>query len=109
QLVLNVILLALPVHPDIADDVLATERLLRITMASGALVLVHNVYGQAAPGSRMGIRTAMLGLALMWGYDLNLYTLAYLDARGAVGLFGYRGIFVALLAPLFVIGSGTAK
>ena len=41
---------------------------LRITTAAGALVLVHNVYGQAAPASRSNIRFAMLGLAL----DLDL-------------------------------------
>ena len=105
QLALNLLLLIAPVPLDVADDVLATERLLRITMASGALVLVHNVYGQAAPQSRLGIRTTMLGLALMWGFDLNLYTLAYLDAQGAATLFQYRGLFVAIIAPLFIIGS----
>ena len=41
----------------------------------GSLVLVHNLYGQAAPASRSHIRFAMLGLAAMWIYDLNLYTL----------------------------------
>jgi putative PEP-CTERM system histidine kinase len=78
-------------------------------LAAGALVLVHNVYGQAAPQSRIGIRTAMLALALTWGYDLNLYTLAYLAAPGAEALFQYRGLFAALVAPLFVIGSARGK
>ena len=58
-----------------------TGLVLRITTAAGALVLVHNVYGQAAPASRSHIRLAMLGLALMWVYDLNLYTVAYLGSR----------------------------
>jgi putative PEP-CTERM system histidine kinase len=109
QLVLNMLMLALPLHPDVADDVLATERLLRISMASGALVLVHNVYGQAAPQSRLGIRAAMLGLALTWGYDLNLYTLAYLRAPGAAALFEYRGLFMALIAPLFIVSPAAGK
>ena len=60
-----------------------TATLLRITAAAGSLVLVHNLYGQAAPASRSTIRFAMLGLALIWIYDLNLYTIAYLDAAGA--------------------------
>ena len=56
-----------------------TGLLLRITTAAGALVLVHNVYGQAAPGKPARTSAlAMLGLALMWVYDLNLYTMAYL-------------------------------
>ena len=57
-----------------------TATLLRITAAAGALVLVHNLYGQAAPASRSNIRLAMLALSLTWSYDLNLYTIAYLDA-----------------------------
>ena len=109
QLALDMLRLALQLPPELAQDVLATEQLLRITMASGALVLVHNVYGQAAPESRAGIRTAMLGLVLMWGYDLNLYTLAYLDAKGALALFQYRGVFLAALAPLFIVGASAGK
>jgi putative PEP-CTERM system histidine kinase len=109
QLVLNVLMLAVALPPDLAADVLATERLLRITMAAGALVLVHNVYGQAAPQSRLGIRTTMLGLALIWGYDLNLYTLAYLDPEGAGALFQYRGLFTAIVAPLFIVSSVGGK
>ena len=60
---------------------LDTAALLRITAAAGSLVLVHNLYGQAAPASRSSIRFAMLGLALIWTYDLNLYTVAYLGGR----------------------------
>ena len=109
QLVLNLLMLAVALPPKLALDVLATEHLLRITMAAGALVLVHNVYGQAAPQSRLGIRTTMLGLALIWGYDLNLYTLAYLEPQGADALFQYRGLFTALVAPLFLIHSAGGK
>jgi putative PEP-CTERM system histidine kinase len=109
QLTLDLLMLVAPIAPDVERDVLATERLLRITMASGALVLVHNVYGQAAPQSRLGIRTAMLGLALTWGYDLNLYTLAYLKAPGAAVLFQYRGLFMALIAPLFIVSPAAGK
>ena len=58
-----------------------TACILRITAAAGALVLVHNLYGQAAPASRSSIRFAMLALAMIWIYDLNLYTVAYLDSR----------------------------
>jgi hypothetical protein len=56
-----------------------TAIILRLTAAAGALVLVHNFYGQAAPSSRGSIRLAMIALAGMWAYDLNLYTIAYFD------------------------------
>jgi len=86
------------------DDVLSTASLLRVTTSAGALILVHNIYGQAAPHSRLKIRGPMLGLTLMWGYDLNLATLSYLQGSGASSvdqLFQLRGIFIALTAPLF--------
>jgi putative PEP-CTERM system histidine kinase len=85
--------------------VAATGLVLRITTAAGALVLVHNVYGQAAPASRSHIRFAMLGLALIWTYELNLYTSVYLGSAGAPRLVEWRGLVVALAAPLFALAT----
>ncbi|MEO8454508.1 MAG: XrtA/PEP-CTERM system histidine kinase PrsK [Sphingomicrobium sp.] len=85
--------------------IVLTSLILRITTAAGALVLVHNIYGQAAPASRTHIRLGMLGLAWMWGYDLNLYTTAYLGSSTATSLDEWRGLAVALTAPLFALGA----
>lgn len=82
-----------------------TGLILRITTAAGALVLVHNVYGQAAPASRSHIRLAMLGLAIIWVYDLNLYTVLYLGSRTSERLAEWRGLAVALTAPLFALAA----
>lgn len=82
-----------------------TGLVLRITTAAGALVLVHNVYGQAAPESRSQIRLAALGLALMWVYDLNLYTIAYLGSATAQRLTQWRGFALALTAPMFALAT----
>jgi len=101
---LSIITFFVALTPDQYIDVLTTGSLLRITSSAGALVLVHNVYGQAAPESRLRIRGPMLGLTLMWGYDLNLATLAYLEGVGSGTvdeLFRLRGIFMAIIAPLF--------
>jgi putative PEP-CTERM system histidine kinase len=90
-------------------DVLRTASLLRITTTAGALVLVHNIYGQAAPESRLRIRGPMLGLTIMWGYELNLATLAYLQGPFALSvdvLFRLRGLLMAGIAPLFALTSG---
>ena len=84
----------------------ATSTILRITAAAGSLVLVHNLYGQAAPESRAAIGTAMLALVVTWGYDLNLYTLYYLDPEAGRGLIDWRGALIALTAPLFAVGAG---
>ena len=83
-----------------------TAIILRLTAAAGALVLVHNLYGQAAPSSRSNIRLAVLALTVMWAYDLNLYTVAYFDPAAAQGLFDWRGLALCLVAPLFAIESG---
>jgi putative PEP-CTERM system histidine kinase len=88
-----------------SDTVTETGLMLRFTTAAGALVLVHNVYGQAAPASRAHIRFAMLGLALIWFYDLNLYTSIYLGSSGAARLLEWRGVMVALAAPLFALAT----
>ena len=82
-----------------------TGLMLRFTTAAGALILVHNVYAQAAPASRSHIRFAMIGLALMWFYDLNLYTSLYLGSGGAERLIEWRGLVVALAAPLFALAT----
>jgi putative PEP-CTERM system histidine kinase len=88
-----------------SEAIAQTSLILRITTAAGALVLVHNLYGQAAPASRTHIRLAMLGLAWLWGYDLNLYTTAYLGSSSASFLGEWRGLAVAVTAPLFAVGA----
>ncbi len=88
-----------------SEAITETALVLRITTAAGALVLVHNVYGQAAPASRSHIRSAMLGLALIWMYDLNLYTSEYLEAAGSKALIEWRGVAVAFAAPLFALST----
>ena len=88
-----------------SDTIAKTGLILRFTAAAGALVLVHNVYGQAAPASRTNIRFAMIGLALMWFYDLNLYASIYLGSARTSRLLEWRGIAVALAAPLFALAT----
>ncbi|HKC03256.1 MAG TPA: XrtA/PEP-CTERM system histidine kinase PrsK [Sphingomicrobium sp.] len=101
---LSALVFIVPLTADQFNDVLSTASLLRVTTSAGALVLVHNIYGQAAPQSRIRIRGPMLGLTLMWGYDLNLATLGYLQGSAATSvdqLFQLRGLFMAMTAPLF--------
>jgi putative PEP-CTERM system histidine kinase len=87
------------------DALLTTAHILGLTIAAGSLVLVHNLYGQAAPDSRWGIRLPMIALAGMWAYDLHLYTVAYLTRGPVDDLFAMRGAIVAALSPLFAIAS----
>ncbi len=90
--------------PEQDSAVAATSLVLRMTTAAGSLVLVHNLYGQAAPASRTSIRLAMAALAMGWVYDLNLYTVAYLGGVPAPALFAWRGAMLLATAPLFALG-----
>ena len=76
-----------------------------LTVAAGSLVLVHNLYGQAAPDSRWGIRLPCIALAAMWAYDLHLYTVAYLTRSPVADLVAMRGAILAMLVPLFALAS----
>lgn len=90
--------------PGGVEALLSTSRILGLLVAAGALILVHNLYGQASPGSRDALRFPMLALAAMWAYDLHLYTLAYFTHGLANELFAMRGLVLVLLAPLFMLG-----
>src|SRR5947209_7243478 len=47
----------------------------------------------------------LLGFAVIWTYDLNLYTSLYLGSGGAKGLIEWRGLAVACAAPLFALAT----
>jgi hypothetical protein len=58
-------------NPRVLEALLTTAHVLGLTIAAGSLVLVHNLYGQAAPDSRWGIRLPMIALA---GCGLTIFT-----------------------------------
>lgn len=78
---------------------------LRMMVAIGALVLVHNLYTAAGPEARWSIRLPMGALALMWVFDLNLYTVAYLTGGPVNQLYDARGLAMMLVAGVIAIGS----
>ncbi|HEV2867531.1 MAG TPA: XrtA/PEP-CTERM system histidine kinase PrsK, partial [Allosphingosinicella sp.] len=90
--------------PLVFETLVSTSQMIGLTIAAGALILVHNLYGQAAPASRDALRYPMLALAAMWGYDLHLYTVAYFTRGGAGDLYAMRGAMLAMVVPLFALG-----
>ena len=92
-------------HSPLAFAALAsTSQIIGLTIAAGSLILVHNLYGQAAPTSRTALRFPMIALSAMWAYDLHLYTVAYLSRAPVPDLFAMRGLVLAMLVPLFALG-----
>jgi putative PEP-CTERM system histidine kinase len=86
------------------EALLAASQMIGLTIAAGSLVLVHNLYGQAVPDSRAGIKLPAIALAAMWAFELHLYTTGYLARTVPEELVGARGLVLAMLAPLFLLG-----
>jgi putative PEP-CTERM system histidine kinase len=92
-------------NPALHGALTSTLQVIGLTIAAGSLVLVHNLYGQAAHESRWGIRLPMIALAGMWAYDLHLYTVAWLTRGPVEDLYAMRGAILAMLVPLFALAS----
>ncbi|MDP8994300.1 MAG: PEP-CTERM system histidine kinase PrsK [Pseudomonadota bacterium] len=105
QIVIGGVMAEFEHSPRIFAALASTSHIIGLTIAAGSLVLVHNLYGQAAPNSRWGIQLPMLALAAMWAYDLHLYTVAWLTREPAEDLFAMRGAILAMIVPLFALAS----
>jgi putative PEP-CTERM system histidine kinase len=79
--------------------------LLRALVAVGALVLLHNLYAGASSVSRQVLRWPAGALLLMWGYQLNLFTIAWFAQAMPTELVALRGLCVALMAVLIAVGA----
>jgi putative PEP-CTERM system histidine kinase len=77
----------------------------RLLFCVGALVLVHNLYAGASQMARETLRWPAAALAVLWVYDLNLSTIAYLGGRRPESLLTMRGAAVLLMVALLAIGA----
>jgi putative PEP-CTERM system histidine kinase len=90
---------------ELHEALVSTAQVIGLTIAAGSLILVHNLYGQAAHESRWGLRLPMIALAGMWTYDLHLYTVAWLTRAPVDDLYAMRGAILSMLVPLFALAS----
>jgi putative PEP-CTERM system histidine kinase len=107
--VLKILPLLFQGSPRIQEGIFLSNVMLRMATPIGALVLVHNLFTAASPQARWGIGLPMLALALMWAFDLNLATVAYLAEQWPPELIAIRGFLLALLASLLVTVSRLAE
>jgi putative PEP-CTERM system histidine kinase len=70
------------------------------------LVLVEQVYRSAADGSRWAVKPSCLGLALVFGFDVYLFSQASLFGRIEADVASVRGALHAVAAPLLLLGHG---
>lgn len=78
--------------------------ILRMMVAVGVLMLLHNLYVGAAPGSRVLLAWPTAAMAGIFAFDLNFYTLAYILGNWPTELSTLRGVATALAAIPFALG-----
>ncbi|KHK91219.1 XrtA/PEP-CTERM system histidine kinase PrsK [Novosphingobium malaysiense] len=77
----------------------------RLLVTVGGLVLVHNLYAGAPREARPALRWPATGLAVLWAFDLNLYTVAYLAARWPAEIAAFRGLAAMILTACIAIAA----
>jgi len=78
---------------------------LHLLFCTGALVLVHNLYVGASKPARQALGWPAAALALAWLYDLNLWTVAYLDGDLPQTLLQLRALVMLAVAGMLAIGA----
>jgi putative PEP-CTERM system histidine kinase len=86
------------------QTVVEFETMFRLLFCVGALVLVHNLFAGASPAGRLLLRWPAAALAVMWLYDLNFYTVAYLSKDVPDTLEALRGGVPLVMAGLLGLG-----
>jgi putative PEP-CTERM system histidine kinase len=90
----------------LADPALTRFNILLLMLAVvGSLVLVHNLYVGADPQARAMLRWPALAFAAVWVFELNLYTVAYLDSDWPVQLSSLHGVVDIAFAVLMSGGA----
>ena len=85
--------------------VLHASFIMRMIVAVGALLLVHNLYAGAGEKDRIGLRPIIFGMAGLWAFDLNFYVISFLVNTPAIEVAVLRGPVVALSALGLILGS----
>lgn len=80
----------------------------RIAVSVTGVVLSHNLFINSREADRSGVRLLAIGLAGLFLYDLNFYTLAFLLPPGSPDLYNIRGAVDALLVLLFLFSTRDA-
>ncbi|MDB5584381.1 MAG: multi-sensor signal transduction histidine kinase [Bradyrhizobium sp.] len=78
---------------------------IRWTYALTGIVFAHYLYRATASSAASGFRLIVVSLAVIWAYNLNLFTLLLLGYRQALLLSDLRGLIVLLLVPGFALAA----
>lgn len=79
--------------------------ILSLATSIGGLVLVHNLYAGAQRDLRPVLRWPAIGLAVIWAFELNLYTVAYLMEAWPQQIASLRGLATLCGVSLLALGA----
>lgn len=77
----------------------------RLLVTVGGLVLAHNLYAGAPREMRATLRWPAAGLAILWAFDLNLYTIAYLARHWPVEIAAFRALAAIALTGCIAVAA----
>lgn len=90
---------------EVQQDLAVARLLFRMMAAAGALVLVRQLYRAAEGTDRGGMRLIAAALALMWGADFLVSTVAYGTGAWPELLVGARGLANTGVALMFAVAA----
>ncbi len=90
-----------------ADSLQHVATAFRLLFCAGALVLVHNLYVGASLPNRARLRWPAAALAVLWAYDLNYSTVAYLGGGVPMLLDALRGCVPLTMVASLALGAMT--
>jgi putative PEP-CTERM system histidine kinase len=76
-----------------------------LLMALAALVLIEQVYRNANPAGRYALKYFVIGVGVLFSYDLFLYSQAQLVKGVEAASWDARGLVNALVLPMITIGA----
>lgn len=82
-----------------------TVTMLHLLLASGGLVLLHNLHAGAVREARLALRWPAAALLALWAFDLNYYTVAYLTDGTPQVLAALRAAPALVAALLLALGT----
>jgi len=92
-----------------ATPLLGITMAFRMILAIGGLVLLHNLFSGAGRQSRLALRWPASAMAVMWLFDLNLYTVAYLGHEWPYELAALRGVILTGVVALLIPGAAKRR
>jgi putative PEP-CTERM system histidine kinase len=75
----------------------------RIVLRVAGLVLLHNIYVRSLDSEGPAIRFLVIGVGVLFAYDLNMFTLQFLLGGLSPALWDIRGAAFAMAVPLLYL------